>query len=239
MEEDKVSVVISSYNRFKYLQNAIESVRNQTYKNIEIIVVNDCSTEEDYYTHDWKDVKIVHLPMNSRLLFGYASSGFVKNMGVDNSTGTYIAYLDDDDIWLPRKIELQMKAIKETGFKMSSTEGYIGHGVYDPSKTYKKYNAEHYYQDIQDIYRRKGSALMENGFPKIWDFMFMSVHNCMICSSVLVEKELLIEVGRMRCLPISKEDHDCWLRCLQNTNSVYVSEPCFYYDLGHGQGQDY
>ena len=239
MEEDKVSVVISTYNRFKFLQNAIKSVKNQTYKNVEIIVVNDGSTEKEYYTHDWKDVKIIHLPTNSRVLFGYPSSGYVKNVGVDASTGNYIAYLDEDDIFLPRKIELQMKAMKETGFKMCSTDGYIGFGVYDPTKTYKLYNAEHYYQDIQNIFRGKGSSLMENGFPKIWDRIFMSVHNCMICSSVIVEKNLLNEVGRMRYLQIAKEDYDCWLRCLQNTNSVYLSEPCFYYDLGHGKGQDY
>ncbi len=239
MEEDKVSVVISTFNRFQYLQNAIESVKNQTYKNIEIIVVNDNSTEKEYYTHDWKDVKIIHLPMNSKFLFGYACSGFVKNVGVDASTGKYIAYLDDDDIFLPRKIELQVKAMKETGFKMSSTDGLIGQGVYDPSKTYKIYNKEHYYNDILNIFRKKGSTLMENGFPRIWDYQFLSVHNCMICSSVIVEKELLNEVGRMRYLRIGREDHDCWLRCLQNTNSVYVNEPCFYYDAGHGKGQDY
>jgi glycosyltransferase involved in cell wall biosynthesis len=239
MEKEKVSVIISSYNRFTYLQNAIQSVKNQTYKNIEIIVVNDCSTEKEYYTHDWKDVKIIHLPTNSRTFFGYPSSGFVKNVGVDNSTGTYIAYLDDDDIFLPRKIEYQMKEMKDTGFKMSSTDGYIGHGVYDPSKTYKKYNAEYFYTAIQNIFKQKDSQLMENGFPRIWDREFMSVHNCMICSSVIVEKELLNEVGRMRYLQIGKEDHDCWLRCLQNTNSVYISEPSFYYDAGHGKGQDY
>ena len=51
---DKVSVIIPTYNRFKYLLNAIKSVKQQTYSNIEIIVVNDCSTQEDYYTFDFK-----------------------------------------------------------------------------------------------------------------------------------------------------------------------------------------
>ena len=68
-----VSVVIPSFNRFKYLMNAIKSIRSQTYKNIEIIVVNDCSSEKEYYTCDWDKicVKIIHLEKNSRELFGF------------------------------------------------------------------------------------------------------------------------------------------------------------------------
>ena len=132
-----------------------------------------------------------------------------------------------------------MKAMKETGFKMSSTDGLIGTGVYDPTKTYKVYNKEHYYNRLQEIFRSKGSPLLQNGFPTIWNYEFARVHNCMICSSVVIEKELLKEIKLMNCLPISKEDYDCWLRALQHTNSVYIDEPCFYYDVGHGNGQDY
>ena len=47
----KISVIIPTYNRFKYLLKALESVRNQTYKNIEIIIVNDGSSQEEYYNH--------------------------------------------------------------------------------------------------------------------------------------------------------------------------------------------
>lgn len=50
---DKVSVVIPSFNRFLYLLNTIESIKKQTYNNIEIIVVNDCSTQKEYYEYDW------------------------------------------------------------------------------------------------------------------------------------------------------------------------------------------
>ena len=50
---DKVSVIILTYNRFKYLMYTIKSVKEQTHKNLEIIVVNDCSTEKEYYDLDW------------------------------------------------------------------------------------------------------------------------------------------------------------------------------------------
>ena len=63
---DKVSVIIPTYNRFSYLLNAINSIKEQTYSNIEIIVVNDCSTQKEYYEHDWSDIKIIHLEKNSK-----------------------------------------------------------------------------------------------------------------------------------------------------------------------------
>jgi teichuronic acid biosynthesis glycosyltransferase TuaG len=112
---DKVSVVIPTYNRYQYLLNTIKSVKEQTYSNIEIIVINDCSTEKEYYEYDWKDnnIIIIHLKKNSKSIFGYVSAGFVRSKGIELSSGKYIAFCDDDDIWFPKKIELQMKAIKK------------------------------------------------------------------------------------------------------------------------------
>jgi teichuronic acid biosynthesis glycosyltransferase TuaG len=59
----KVSVVIPTFNRFKYLLNTIKSIKKQTHTNIEIIVVNDCSSEKEYYEYNWKDenINIIHL----------------------------------------------------------------------------------------------------------------------------------------------------------------------------------
>ena len=68
IKEPLVSVVIPTYNRFEYLLDAIQSVKNQTYSNIEIIVVNDCSTQEQYYSFDFgSSVKIYYLPQNLAL----------------------------------------------------------------------------------------------------------------------------------------------------------------------------
>lgn len=65
---DKVTVIIPTYNRFKYLMNTIQSVKDQTHTNIEIIVVNDCSTETEYYEYDWEKngIRIIQLPENSK-----------------------------------------------------------------------------------------------------------------------------------------------------------------------------
>ena len=65
--EPKVSAIIPSYNRFKYLKNAVDSVLNQDYKNLEIIIINDGSDEDEYYNHKFpKNVKIVHLKQNQK-----------------------------------------------------------------------------------------------------------------------------------------------------------------------------
>ena len=234
-----VSVIVPTFNRFKLLLNTIESIKSQTYSNIEIIVVNDCSTEKEYYDYNWDGINIIHLDKRSKDIFGFACAGYVRNKGIEKSKGKYIAFCDDDDIWFPSKIELQLNAMKTTRCKMSSTDGLYGNGVYDSNKSYKKYNAEHYFSTLKNIYKNKNSNMMDNGFPKIWTKQFLNIHNCIICSSVLIEREILDRIDNMKCINNGEEDYDCWLKALQHTNSVYVEDVCFYYDGGHGYGQNY
>ena len=63
---DLVSIIIPTYNRYQYLLNTINSIKIQTYKNIEIIVVNDCSTQRDYYDNNWEDIIFINLKENSK-----------------------------------------------------------------------------------------------------------------------------------------------------------------------------
>ena len=234
-----VSVIVPTFNRFNFLLNTIKSIKSQTYSNIEIIVVNDCSTQKEYYEYNWDGINIIHLDKRSKDIFGFGCAGYVRNKGIEKSKGKYIAFCDDDDIWFPSKIELQLNAMKTTRCKMSSTDGLYGNGVYDSNKTYKKYNAEHYFNTLKNIYKNKNSNLLDNGFPKIWTKQYLSIHNCIICSSVLIERDILDRIDNMKCINNGEEDYDCWLKALQHTNSVYVEDVCFYYDGGHGYGQNY
>lgn len=235
--DNLVSVIIPSYNRFQFLNNALDSVMDQTYQNFEIIIINDGSTENEYYESSFEErIKLIHLKENQTRLNGFGP-GSIRNFGINEAKGKYIAFLDDDDLWLPNKLDLQVKALEGSSHKMSSTEGYFGKGVYEKNKKYPKYNSEHFIKVLKKIYK-KSDYLKKGSFPEIWDLEFLKIHNCMITSSVMVEKELLDTLGRFRGIPGS-EDYDCWLGLLHHTNSVYINEPLFYYDSNHGDGVKY
>jgi glycosyltransferase involved in cell wall biosynthesis len=247
---EKVTAIIPTFNRFRYLMNTINSIKEQTYPNIEIIVVNDCSVEKEYYEYNWEEngIIIIHLEENTKQKFGYPCVGYVINKGLEIYTGDYFSTCDDDDIWFPRKIELQIKAMKESGCKMSSTDGLIGHGVYDSTQKYQKYNAEHCYYTLQHIYRSKGSSLLDAGFPKIWTLDFLKIHNCIIACSVIIHRDVISKIGKKLEIKMGGAlvddkivhiDYDYWLRALEHCNCVYVEDTCVYYDCGHGAGQNY
>ena len=245
MEEDKVSVLIATYNRFSYLMNAIQSVKNQTYKNVEIIVINDCSVQKEYYEYDFSanGIKIIHLEKNSKEIHGFACpGGYQRNFGIGIATGKYIAFCDDDDSWLPHKLELQIPHMKATGCKMSSTEALIGKGPFDKNKKYKRFNAEHSLRYIAWVYRKSGvyipEFLLDGIFPPVWNLKFLKVNNCCICSSVVIEKSITDKAGLFKSMPTA-DDYEFWLRILEHTYCAYVSTPCIYYDEGHGDGQNY
>jgi glycosyltransferase involved in cell wall biosynthesis len=230
-----VSVIIPSYNRYEHLLNAIQSVRTQDYgyMNIEIIVVTDgCE-----YPELPSDINIVKLPENTKLKFGYVASGYVRTMGILHSRGEYIALLDDDDIFLPNKLSLQINAMKQYGVSMSCCESLIGKGKYDPSKEYQKFNLEHAFNYISGVFHSKGKPF--HGFPKLFDLEFIETNNSIITSSVVMERKLLDRIGYMEFLPNGREDYNCWLRALKFTKCVYISEPLMYYDDNHGSGRNY
>ena len=242
----KVSVIISTYNRFNCLIEAIDSVMQQTMQDFEIIVVNDRSKQEQYYCCDFKSkygdkLKVIHLDKNSSSMFGHASAGYVRTVGMREAKGIYIAFLDDDDIWFPTKLEKQISAMNRTKCDMSSTEGLIGkkNERYNENKRYKRYNREEHFNYLRDHRYKPNGIDISKGFPEIWDKNFINIHNCIITSSVVVKKSILSKIGYMKNLPNGKEDYDCWKRCLEHTNSVYLEDDVyfFYASMGDHSGR--
>lgn len=108
-DKDLVSAVITTHNRLEYLKRAIESVLSQTYPNIECIVVSDASTDgTDKYCNSRTDIKYISIPKSESHGGNYA-----RNLGIKAANGKYVAFLDDDDAWLPTKIEKQVSLLKE------------------------------------------------------------------------------------------------------------------------------
>ncbi|MEW6614110.1 MAG: glycosyltransferase [Thermodesulfobacteriota bacterium] len=98
----KVSVIIPTYNRANFLEEAIESVLFQNYKDFELIVVDDGSTDETRNIVRRYTDEIVYIYQNKR------GVSCARNMGIKNSSGEYIAFLDSDDKWSPDKLAYQM-----------------------------------------------------------------------------------------------------------------------------------
>ncbi len=113
-----VSAIIPTYNRTDQTFSAVESVLGQTYSNVEVIVVDDGSIDgSDQIVEKFVDQKAAagHRVFFVRQRNQGASSA--RNTGIAKATGEYIGFLDSDDIWLPEKLEWQLKAFEEFGEK--------------------------------------------------------------------------------------------------------------------------
>ena len=110
-----VSVVIPAYNAEKWLPLTLDSVCLQTYEKIEVIVVDDGSTDgtsdiaENYARHDSR-IRVIHRKN--------AGVGAARNTGIREAKGTYVAPIDADDVWHPRKLELQVACMEDGGDEM-------------------------------------------------------------------------------------------------------------------------
>jgi len=111
-----VSIIMPCYNADKFIVEAIESVIAQSYANWELIVVNDASTDKSQtYINMYvqKDSRIIHIQNNTNT--GVANS---RNIALNTAQGTYIAFLDADDMWLPQKLEQQVTLMQKENIAM-------------------------------------------------------------------------------------------------------------------------
>lgn len=117
---EKVSVIVPTFNNGKYIKQCIESLLNQTYSNIEIIVVDDCSTDDT--------AKIINLIDDKRLVYYKLNQNlgayFARSYGILKSTGDYLTFQDSDDFSNEKRIEIQLSAMLEHKLLLS-TSNYI------------------------------------------------------------------------------------------------------------------
>ncbi len=196
MKETKVSVIIPFYNRIDKLKNAIESVLTQTHKYLEIILVNDCSTEnieiiKEYINNDER-IKLINLEKN----LGPASA---RNIGIGNSSGEYIVFLDSDDSFVNDKIKKQL-------FEMIIRGSNISHTSY-LRKSSKR-------EDIIHSGIKKGIVIPE------------FIYNCPIATpTVMIKKEFLINSGVKFNENLKIGEDTCyWLELLKNEQLFGIDE---------------
>lgn len=111
MEKPLVSIITPSFNSDKFITETIQSVQNQTHKNWEMIIVDDCSTDdtvsiiEQFVINDNR-IRFFQLEKNS-------GAGIARELALSKATGDYISFLDADDLWKPLKLEKQLQFLKE------------------------------------------------------------------------------------------------------------------------------
>lgn len=188
----KVSVIIPTYNRAIYVTKAIDSVLAQSYRDYEIIVVDDGSTD---------NTKDALEPYMNRIKYIYQQNTGVsaaRNTGIEASQGKWIAFLDSDDEWLPEKLSIQMKDISENPELCAHITNIIFNSDEMDSVT------------LFEVRKFKtpdaSSFVIEKPFPLILK------SGIAVTSSFVVERETLFKAGLFDTRLSIGEDKDLFLR---------------------------
>lgn len=116
--DDLVSIVMPSYNTGKYIKETIESVIGQTYDNWELIIVDDCSSDDtDQVVKEFIYDKRVRYLKNDR----NSGAAVSRNRALKEAKGKWVAFLDSDDLWAAEKLEKQIKFMDKNGYHFSYT----------------------------------------------------------------------------------------------------------------------
>lgn len=106
METGLVSIIMPAFNSEKFILEAIQSVKMQTYANWELLIIDDCSSDATVDLISKQEL------LDSRIkvfkLINNSGAGIARQLGIDNARGQYIAFLDSDDLWKPKKLETQL-----------------------------------------------------------------------------------------------------------------------------------
>lgn len=181
-----VSVVIPTYNRARLVCEAVETVLAQTYRNFEIIVVDDGSTDETEEALGRYEGRIKYFYQENRGLSA------ARNTGIRNSTGCYIALLDSDDLWRQDKLALQVDYLNK-----HDDCGLV-------------------YTDMELLIAREGVLIEVPTTPLVlptgYIYPQVFLRNEIFPSTVLVRKECLEDVGLFDESLRHFEDYELWLR---------------------------
>ena len=193
-EIPNVSVIIPTYNRADLVKRAIKSVLDQTYQNFELIVINDNSLDDTINViNTFKDSRIQCISHKKN-----RGAPAARNTGINKSRGEYIAFLDDDDEWLPEKLEIQLEYLNH---RPNVGLIYAGYEIVDKDK-----NKIH----------RINPKERGNTFHRILHTNFIG------SPTVLVRRECFESVGGFDEKFKSSQDWDMWIRISQKYDVDYV-----------------
>ena len=198
-----VSVIIPAHNAVQYIAETLASVLAQTYRALEVIVVDDGSTDG---TADLVRVQFPAVICLSKINEGVARA---RNYGIANSRGEWVAFLDADDLWLPKKIESQIAAVRarpEIGLCFTDSTIFLDM----PRRVLHRASAA-----IKPRPECGAAALFEDNF--------------ITTSTVMVRRSVLDTVGQFSPEFHGPEDFELWLRIAERFAIHYVDEPLALY----------
>ena len=200
----KVSVVIPAYNKADLTIKTVESVLRQTYGNVEIIVVDDGSTD---------DTKVKLQLFGDRINYIYKQNGgacSARNVGIKQATGEYIALIDCDDIIYPEKIAKSVECLEER-----DDYGFVYTGAY-------------FIDRDDNVISEYG---ISNRPASGWIASKLILNNCICNSTVVVRKECFKEVGFFDEKIFIPGDWDMWLRLSEKYKAAYIDDKLTGYRL--------
>ncbi len=193
-----VSVIIPTYNCGKYLRDAMDSVLNQTYQEMEILVVDDGSTD------DTQSIIRQHYPTVRYFYQDNGGAAKARNRGLREARGELIAFLDADDVWLPTKLEKQViyfaghpdVGLLSTNQTYRDTTGRMHH---DPGKRERLFIGD----CVRNIFLYSGVAT----------------------PTVMLRREVIQRVGHFEECLVAAEDDNLWMRIAFSYKIALIDEP--------------
>jgi glycosyltransferase involved in cell wall biosynthesis len=198
---NKVSVILPCYNGARWIDNAIKSILAQTFKNFELIIIDDGSTDNS------KEI-IAPFLCDKRVRYSYQSNrGFsgALNSGIKASSGDLIGFIGQDDLWVPNKLELQQKFLSEHQ---------------DIDLVFSPY----YSMDSRGQILREINASVPTCLTKEELITKLFLGNFIGFETVLVKRKCFDEVGFFDERMTAFSDHDMWLRIAEKFNIGYLNE---------------
>lgn len=189
--DNLVSVIVPVYNAEDFMRETIDSILAQTYKDIEIICIDDMS--KDSSRSIIEDYASKHENIRPILLEENGGVSNARNVGIANARGRYIAFLDSDDVWLPEKIEKQIEFMNKNKYAFTFT-------------SYRFMDAD------SNLLNTVVHAKKELTYEKLLR------QNAISCLTVVIDREYIEDIYMPK---IHHEDYAAWLRILKKGHNAY------------------
>ncbi len=213
MKGELVSVVIPCFNASRYIAAAIDSVRVQNWPDLEIIVVDDGSTDgsAELVATNFPEVRLIR----------QANQGAARarNHGIREARGSWIAFLDADDIWLPGKLTAQSDIL------LGDPSARV---VYTAWQVWADETPSPSAADIESLLAGADDAARWQG-PSGWIYPDLLLDCALWTSTVVAHRSVFDEIGVFDTGLRIGEDYDLWLRASRITRILRVSRPCALY----------